>query len=155
MYHCLALWLCHIDFLHLTGQHQESLFILAKVVHGTYGLGIQMVKGTVLAILMHILVLVCCLLYTDWWSWCLQISPTPSSHGDPESGVNDSNDDEPLYSKYAYHCDICQKDFSNRFNLQGHMACHAEVQEWKCHLCLKLFAYEISLETHLKNIHVA
>ena len=51
-------------------------------------------------------------------------------------------------------CDFCEKYFKTEENLSKHIiAIHEKCQDFKCHLCGKGFAFQLYLDTHIKNTH--
>ena len=69
-----------------------------------------------------------------------------------KSGLNSHYDF--VHGEKNAKCDFCEKYFKTEENLSKHIiAIHEKCQDFKCHLCGKGFAFQLYLDTHIKNTH--
>ena len=54
-----------------------------------------------------------------------------------------------------FHCNICNKEFNIKRQLQSHIKVHESRKNFKCDICEKSFNKASTLKTHLKTIHDA
>ena len=54
---------------------------------------------------------------------------------------------------YEFSCTICQKGFTNKGNLDGHMNKHKGIKPYACTLCPSAFAHDKNLLAHIRKKH--
>ena len=69
-----------------------------------------------------------------------------------KSGLNSHYDF--VHGEKNAKCDFCEKYFKTEENLSKHIiAIYEKCQDFKCHLCGKGFAFQLYLDTYIKNTH--
>ncbi len=56
---------------------------------------------------------------------------------------------------YKLYCQLCGKGFMDNWQLRAHLAKHANVKMFQCHLCSCQYAYKKDLARHLATVHGA
>lgn len=52
-----------------------------------------------------------------------------------------------------FKCDVCQKRFTLKQQLQNHIRTHTGERPFQCSICLRRFNCKSNLSVHIKNIH--
>ena len=60
-----------------------------------------------------------------------------------------------FWFQLTYHCELCRKNFQNRFNLKRHrIGIHSGPGgQFQCEICNKYFHYQSNLSRHRKDVH--
>ena len=56
-------------------------------------------------------------------------------------------------SSYKKFCPICHKGFLLEIDLEGHLNMHNGVKPFVCHICQSAYAYNKTLQRHIKKAH--
>lgn len=54
---------------------------------------------------------------------------------------------------FNYHCDICNRTFAQRSNLDVHMRQHTGERPYKCTICSRRFRQKAHLDKHMEKLH--
>ena len=91
------------------------------------------------------------------------INPFPSPEMDPKNQLHNKLKDDRFWiietvdkdkSDNRYHCPICVKTFTRKYNLKSHYAStHILIKAYTCPYCHKSFARKYDLKRHVGNLH--
>ena len=56
--------------------------------------------------------------------------------------------------KSKYKCNLCNKHFSEKNNMERHLVTHLGLKNYKCEICSKTFSQKSNLETHKLTVHM-